>query len=240
MTKKQIVHNFGDGRGEILAHQHINPDGSIGGWVANSVEISAEAKVFIGKKVVFSGYWKTYIRGGDFWGGTFRGGDFWGGTFRGGDFRGGDFRGGTFRGGDFWGGTFRGGDFWGGTFRGGDFWGGDFWGGTFRGGDFRGGTFLGGTFRGGTFRGGEIKTNRDFSVFACFGSRNDFLTVQFEKDGPLFTTGCQTRITLKEFTDRVEKTHGKNTCGLEYRILIKTVKDLWKIRKAELFPETKK
>jgi hypothetical protein len=185
MTKKQIVHNFGDGRGEILAHQHINPDGSIGGWVANSVEISAEAKVFIGKKVVFSGYWKTYIRGG---------------TFQGGDFRGGTFQGGDFRGGDFWGGTF---------------WGGDFW-------------------------GGEIKTNRDFSVFACFGNRNDFLTVQFEKDGPLFTTGCQTRITLKEFTDRVEKTHGKNTCGLEYRILIKTVKDLWKIRKAELFPETKK
>ena len=47
--------------------------------------------------------------------------------------------------------------------------------------------------------------------------------MQFEPDGPLFTTGCQTRITLREFTDRVQATHGDNKWGVEYRILIKTV-----------------
>jgi len=188
MRKKEInTFDFSDGRGAISAHRHINPDGSIGGWVADCVVISVDAKVTIGEKVRFSGYFKTFIRGGTFRGGTFEGGTFWGGTF---------------------------------------------WGGTFEGGTFRGGTFRGGTFRGGTFLGGTIKTNRDFIVFACVGSRNDTLTVQFE-DEPLFTTGCKSRITLKEFSDEVEATHGNNTWGIEYRILIKTVKEIWKIRQVE-------
>ena len=272
MTKKPIKFDFEDGRGPVPAHQHINPDKSIGGWVADSVEFSVEAKVFIAGKVRFSGYFKTTFLGGDFLGGTFLGGDFLGGTFRGGDFLGGTFRGGTFRGGDFLGGDFRGGDFWGGdflggdfrggTFRGGDFWGGTFWGGdlpgrhlpggtfrggdflggTFRGGDFLGGTFLGGTFRGGTFRGGDfrggdfrggiIKTNRDFIVFASCGSRDAPLTVQFEEE-PLFTTGCQSRITMVEFTAKVKETHGNNVWAQEYRAIIACVKTLAKIRKAE-------
>ena len=163
MTKKKCtVFDFGDSRGAVPAHQYINPDGTIGGWVADCVEISAGAKVFIGAKVRFSGYLKTFIRGGTFEGGTFRGGTFWGGTFE----------------------------------------------------------------------GGTIKTSRDFIVFACVGSRNDTLTVQFE-DEPLFTTGCRTRKTLEEFSNLVKRTHGNNVWGKEYHILIKTVKDIWKIRKAE-------
>ena len=175
---KPSTFDFDDGRGAVPAHQHINPDGSIGGWVADNVEFSADAKVIINAKVFFSGYFKTYVYSGTFEGGTFRGGTFWDGTFR-------------------------------------------------------GGTFWGGTFRGGTFRGGTFKTNRDFIVFAGVGSRNDCLTVQFDSGEPLFTTGCKTRVTLKEFSDMVTWTHGDNTWGLEYRILIKTVKDLWKIRKVE-------
>ena len=93
MTKKKITSfDFGDGRGLIPAHQHINPDKSIGGWVADSVEFDAEAEVTIASKVHFSGYFKTYIRGGTFEGGTFEGG-----TFRGGDFWGGNFRGGVIK-----------------------------------------------------------------------------------------------------------------------------------------------
>ena len=77
MTKKLTKFDFEDRRGPVPAHQHINPDGTIGGWVADSVEFSAEAKVFIAGKVRFSGYFHTYIRGGDF-----RGGDFWGGVIK--------------------------------------------------------------------------------------------------------------------------------------------------------------
>ena len=198
-SKKQTTFDFEDGRGPVAAHQWINPDKSLGGWVADeNVEISIEikAKLFVDIHVKFSGYFKTRILGGDFRGGTFRGGDFWGG----------DFRGGTFRGGDFWGGTFRGGDFWGGTFWGGDFWGGDFWGGT-------------------------IKTNKDFIVFSCVGSRDDNLLVQFDSGEPLFTTGCQRRITITDFEKLNKKTHPKDRFGLEYKILIKTVRDIWEVRK---------
>ena len=119
MTKNKIItFDFGDGRGPVPAHQHINPDGSVGGWVADCVEIEAGAKILMAGEVRFSGYLKTNIRGGTFEGGTFEGGTFEGGAFWGGEFWGGTFRGGTFRGG-----TFRGGEFLGGTFQGGTFWG---------------------------------------------------------------------------------------------------------------------
>ena len=164
-------------------------------------------------------------------GGTFRGGEFWGGDFMGGTFWGGDFRGGEFWGGDFMGGDFMGGTFRGGTFRGGTFRGGTFMGGTFMGGTFMGGTFMGGDFWGGDFWGGTIKTNKDFIVFSCFGSRDDYLLVQFDSGEPLFTTGCQHRITIQDFEKRNKDTHPEDRFGLEYKILIKAVKDIWEVRK---------
>ena len=50
---KPSTFDFDDGRGAVPAHQHINPDGSIGGWVADNVEFSADAKVIINAKVFF-------------------------------------------------------------------------------------------------------------------------------------------------------------------------------------------
>jgi|GEM_PF-1959231 len=35
--------DFGDGNGEVPAHQHINPAGSIGGWVANTANVEKTA-----------------------------------------------------------------------------------------------------------------------------------------------------------------------------------------------------
>jgi hypothetical protein len=167
---KKNNHNFNDGRGEVPAYQWVNPDKSEGGWVAESVEISAEikAELYIGKFAILSGYYKTTIRGGTIRGGTIRGGEIWGG----------------------------------------EIWGGEIW-------------------------GGEIRTNRDFIVFSCVGSRNDNLTVQFDSGEPLFTTGCKTRITLKEFESANKETHGGDKWGMEYKIILKCVNELWKIRKIE-------
>jgi hypothetical protein len=104
-------------------------------------------------------------------------------------------------------------------------------GGTFRGGTFWGGDFMGGTFMGGTFRGGTMKTNKDFIVFSCVGSRDDNLLVQFDTGEPLITTGCQHRITITDFEKSNKETHPNDRFGLEYKILIKTVKDIWEVRK---------
>lgn len=46
--------DFGDGNGNVPAHRHINPDGSIGGWVAETVTI--ETTVYIGKNAAIFGY----------------------------------------------------------------------------------------------------------------------------------------------------------------------------------------
>ena len=147
---KKNNHNFNDGRGEVPAYQWVNPDKSEGGWVAESVEISAEikAELYIGKFAILSGYYKTTIWGGE-------------------------------------------------------------------------------------IRGGTIRTNRDFIVFSCVGSRDDNLTVQFDSGEPLFTTGCKTRITLKEFESANKETHGGDKWGMEYKIILKCVNELWKIRKIE-------
>ena len=46
------MYDFSDGRGEVPAHKHTNPDGSVGGWVAetasveNTCYIDEHAKVF--------------------------------------------------------------------------------------------------------------------------------------------------------------------------------------------------
>ncbi len=39
--------DFGDGNGEVPAHRHINPNGSIGGWVANSANVEKTACIEI-------------------------------------------------------------------------------------------------------------------------------------------------------------------------------------------------
>jgi hypothetical protein len=252
---KKNNHNFNDGRGEVPAYQWVNPDKSEGGWVAESVEISAEikAELYIGKFAILSGYYKTTIRGGTILGGTIRGGEIWGGEIWGGTIRGGTILGGKILGGKIWGGTILGGEIWGGEIWGGEIWGGkilggEIWGGTILGGKIWGGTILGGTILGGeiwggeiwggtilggTIPGGEIRTNRDFIVFSCVGSRNDNLTVQFDSGEPLFTTGCKTRITLKEFESANKETHGGDKWGMEYKIILKCVNELWKIRKIE-------
>ena len=42
---EKTTFDFEDGRGPVAAHQWINPDKSIGGWVADkNVEISVEIK----------------------------------------------------------------------------------------------------------------------------------------------------------------------------------------------------
>jgi len=227
---KKNNHNFNDGRGEVPAYQWVNPDKSEGGWVAESVEISAEikAELYIGKFAILSGYYKTTIRGGTIRGGTIRGGEILGGTILGGEIWGGEIWGG-----EIWGGKILGGEIWGGTILGGKIWGGTILGGTILGGEIWGGGIWGGTILGGTIPGGEIRTNRDFIVFSCVGSRNDNLTVQFDSGEPLFTTGCKTRITLKEFESANKETHGGDKWGMEYKIILKCVNELWKIRKIE-------
>jgi hypothetical protein len=38
--------DFGDSNGMVPAHRHINPDGSIGGWVADTAFV--DSSVYIG------------------------------------------------------------------------------------------------------------------------------------------------------------------------------------------------
>lgn len=45
--------DFGDGNGEVSAHRHINPDGSIGGWVAETAFV--EETAYIGKNAAIFG-----------------------------------------------------------------------------------------------------------------------------------------------------------------------------------------
>ncbi len=39
MTTTQQKHDFKDGNESVPAHQHVNPDGSIGGWVAETAHV---------------------------------------------------------------------------------------------------------------------------------------------------------------------------------------------------------
>jgi hypothetical protein len=62
MTEQSNETTFDFGHGPVPAHQHINPDGSTGGWVANTAIVSAA--VHVGPQAL--------IRGGVFRGGEFR------------------------------------------------------------------------------------------------------------------------------------------------------------------------
>ena len=39
------TYDFHDGNGPVPAHQHRNPDGRVGGWVADTAQVSGEAWV---------------------------------------------------------------------------------------------------------------------------------------------------------------------------------------------------
>ena len=73
----------------VPAHRHRNPDGTEGGWVADTATVAARAHI------------GRYAR--------VQGGTIWGGTIEGGTIRGGTIDGGSIRGGTIWGGTIRGG-----------------------------------------------------------------------------------------------------------------------------------
>jgi hypothetical protein len=44
-TDMATLHDFRDGRGEVPAHKHTNPDGSEGGWVSDDSEVSADSTI---------------------------------------------------------------------------------------------------------------------------------------------------------------------------------------------------
>ena len=73
----------------VPAHRHRNPNGTEGGWVADTATVAAKAHI------------GRYAR--------VQGGTIWGGTIEGGTIRGGTIEGGSIRGGTIWGGTIRGG-----------------------------------------------------------------------------------------------------------------------------------
>ena len=53
-SAKQNVFNFEDGNGEVPAHRHVNPDGSVGGWVADTARVAETA--YIGASARVYGY----------------------------------------------------------------------------------------------------------------------------------------------------------------------------------------
>jgi hypothetical protein len=54
------TYDFGDGPGP--AHQHTNPDGTIGGWVADRVAVAPTAWVYGDARV----YGDAQVSGGEF------------------------------------------------------------------------------------------------------------------------------------------------------------------------------
>ena len=71
------------------------------------------------------------------------------------------------------------------------------------------------------------RTNRKFAgllLFSNFGSRNGTTTAFRQKDGSiLIRCGCFSG-SLKDFVEKVEKTHGANQYGLEYMAIANVIK----------------
>jgi len=44
--KKELTFDFQDGNGPVPAHRHVNPDGSEGGWVAETAQVYGNAQVY--------------------------------------------------------------------------------------------------------------------------------------------------------------------------------------------------
>lgn len=42
---ERLLYDFKDGKGPVSAHRHLNPDGTIGGWVADTARVSPAAQV---------------------------------------------------------------------------------------------------------------------------------------------------------------------------------------------------
>ena len=167
----------------VPAHRHRNPDGTEGGWVADTATVAAKAH--IGRY--------ARVQGGSIRGGTIEGGTIWGGTIRGGTIWGGTIRGGSIRGGTIWGGTIWGGTIWGGTIEGGTI-----WGGTILGGSIRGGTIEGGTIWGGTI----VVHSRHITTAGPMGSEGSIVTLAHTADGHQIHAGCWTG-TLDEMVANV-------------------------------------
>ena len=177
----------------VPAHRHRNPDGTEGGWVADTATVAAKAH--IGRY--------ARVQGGSIRGGTIEGGTIWGGTIRGGTIWGGTIRGGSIRGGTIWGGTIWGGTIRGGTIEGGTIWGGTIEGGTIRGGTIEGGSIRGGTIWGGTIRGGTIVVHsRHITTAGPMGSEGSIVTLAHTADGHQIHAGCWTG-TLDEMVANV-------------------------------------
>jgi len=47
----ETTYDFGDGYGAVPAHRHVNPDGTIGGWVADTAAVSPTATVGVDARV---------------------------------------------------------------------------------------------------------------------------------------------------------------------------------------------
>src|SRR3989344_6028702 len=52
------TYDFRDGNGPVPAHQHVNPDGSVGGWIADTAQVAATA--YIGPDAVVFGNAQVY------------------------------------------------------------------------------------------------------------------------------------------------------------------------------------
>ena len=149
MSEVKMTYDFG--YGPVAAHHHTNLDGSEGGWVADSANVSADTFVEKTARVVGG-----TIEGGTIYGGTIYGGRIVDGTIEGGTIYGGTIKGGRIVDGTIYGGTIYGGTIYGGTIEGGTIYGGTIYGGTIYGGTIYGGTIKGGTIKGGTIKGGTI------------------------------------------------------------------------------------
>ena len=57
---EQSVFDFEDGQGEVPAHRHVNTDGSLGGWVADTAKVAHT--VYVGPHARVYGYAGVYDR----------------------------------------------------------------------------------------------------------------------------------------------------------------------------------
>ena len=49
------VHDFRDGAGPVPAHRHVNPDGSVGGWVADGIRFAEKAELWVARDAAVGG-----------------------------------------------------------------------------------------------------------------------------------------------------------------------------------------
>lgn len=60
------TYDFNDGNGPVPAHRHKNPDGSLGGWVADTAYVSETAHLGLkaqvyGNAFVYENAWISYL-----------------------------------------------------------------------------------------------------------------------------------------------------------------------------------